>query len=331
MSWLVRAAGATSLFILAGCGAGSAETTASTSARLASSPDLVISQVYGGGGNPGASRTHDFVELFNRGAQPVSLQGKSLQYASATGAFQSASNVIALPNATLQPGRYFLVQLGTSGAAGAALPTADLVASGAQAVNISGAAGKIALVESNALLNGCGTTATPCAAGAWIDFVGYGAGVTQAEGTAAAAASNTTSLLRADDGCVDVGSNATDFATGAPSPRNGATPARACGDGGLPPPVDAGNDTGSTSDGGSIDEDASTQEDAGGGQRDAGKPPSNPDGGRSGPGPTAPPSETDEPSHTSSPSCAIAHANTAGLSGFALMALAALALRRRRR
>src|SRR2546425_9442782 len=49
------------------------------------SPDLVISQVYGGGGNTGATYTNDFIEIFNRGTAPVSLSGKSLQYASATG------------------------------------------------------------------------------------------------------------------------------------------------------------------------------------------------------------------------------------------------------
>ncbi len=32
-----------------------------------------------------ASRTHDFIELFNRGTPPVSLSGWSLQYASAIG------------------------------------------------------------------------------------------------------------------------------------------------------------------------------------------------------------------------------------------------------
>ncbi len=32
------------------------------------SANLVISQVYGGGGNTGAQYTHDFVELFNRGS-----------------------------------------------------------------------------------------------------------------------------------------------------------------------------------------------------------------------------------------------------------------------
>ena len=49
------------------------------------STGVVISQVYGGGGNTGATYTHDFIKLFNRGTSPVSLAGWSLQYASATG------------------------------------------------------------------------------------------------------------------------------------------------------------------------------------------------------------------------------------------------------
>ena len=35
--------------------------------------DIVISQVYGGGGNTGALYRNDFIELFNRGAIPVNL------------------------------------------------------------------------------------------------------------------------------------------------------------------------------------------------------------------------------------------------------------------
>jgi hypothetical protein len=35
-----------------------------SSPAQAVSPDIVISQVYGGGGNSGAMYTHDFVELF---------------------------------------------------------------------------------------------------------------------------------------------------------------------------------------------------------------------------------------------------------------------------
>jgi len=45
------------------------------SVALAASPDIVISQVYGGGGNSGAPLTNDFIELFNRGAASVDLAG----------------------------------------------------------------------------------------------------------------------------------------------------------------------------------------------------------------------------------------------------------------
>ncbi len=50
----------------------------------AASPNLVISQVYGGGGNTGAQYTHDYIEIFNRSTTTVTLN-HSLQYTSATG------------------------------------------------------------------------------------------------------------------------------------------------------------------------------------------------------------------------------------------------------
>ena len=50
-----------------------------------SNAQVVISQVYGGGGNSGATYTHDFIELFNRGTVAQDLTGWSVQYASATG------------------------------------------------------------------------------------------------------------------------------------------------------------------------------------------------------------------------------------------------------
>jgi hypothetical protein len=40
---------------------------------------VVISQVYGGGGNTGAIYKNDFIELFKRGAEPVSVAGWSVQ------------------------------------------------------------------------------------------------------------------------------------------------------------------------------------------------------------------------------------------------------------
>ncbi|HQW64114.1 MAG TPA: lamin tail domain-containing protein, partial [Pseudomonadota bacterium] len=45
---------------------------------------VVISQVYGGGGNNGSLYRNDFVELFNRGAAPVNVTGWSLQFTNAT-------------------------------------------------------------------------------------------------------------------------------------------------------------------------------------------------------------------------------------------------------
>src|SRR5580765_7478679 len=80
----------------------------------AASPDVVISQIYGGGGNAGATLTNDFIELFNRGAAPVSVNGWSVQYAAAAGTSWQRTN---LPNITLAPGQYLLVQeaAGTGG------------------------------------------------------------------------------------------------------------------------------------------------------------------------------------------------------------------------
>lgn len=55
------------------------------SPALAVSPDIVISQVYGGGGNLNATYTNDFIELYNRGAAAVDVTGWSVQYTSAGG------------------------------------------------------------------------------------------------------------------------------------------------------------------------------------------------------------------------------------------------------
>src|SRR5215470_7466635 len=73
------------LLAMAALGAGIVGPAVATSAALAASSGVVISQVFGGGGNSGAPFQNDFVELFNLGTAPVSLAGWSLQYASATG------------------------------------------------------------------------------------------------------------------------------------------------------------------------------------------------------------------------------------------------------
>src|SRR5688572_27654764 len=75
----------------------------------AQSPDIVISQVYGGGGNAGATLRNDFIELYNRSTEPVPVAGWSVQYASAAGAFNPPSLTTPLTGRIL-PGRHYLVQ-----------------------------------------------------------------------------------------------------------------------------------------------------------------------------------------------------------------------------
>lgn len=188
------------------------------------SDDLVISQAYGGGGNSGAPYTNDYVELFNRGDAAVSLAGRSIQYASATGTGSfgaGAAQLTVLPSVTLQPGQYFLVQEGAGSGAGVPLPPAD--ASGAIAMGAT--AGKVALADRTTSL-GCNGSSTPCSAAQLADIrdlVGYGT-ANFFEGSAAAPApSNTLAILRDDGGCADTGENGADFAAASPAPRTTAT------------------------------------------------------------------------------------------------------------
>src|SRR3954452_13525214 len=57
---------------------------AAASARGSGSGSLVLAEVYAAGGNSGAAYVNDYVELLNRGASPVAVDGWTLQYASAS-------------------------------------------------------------------------------------------------------------------------------------------------------------------------------------------------------------------------------------------------------
>jgi uncharacterized protein len=201
------------------------------------SPDLVISQVYGGGGNSGAPLTHDYVEIFNRGTAAVSLAGLSIQYASATGTGHFGANAGQLTelSGSIPAGGYFLVQQ-AGGSSGEPLPTPDLI--DGTPINMAAGSGKVALVEGTTSL-GCNGGSTECDADALariIDLVGYGT-ANFFEGSAAAPTlSNSTAGLRAGDGCVDTDDNAADFSAGAPAPRNSASPLNACDGNGDPDP-----------------------------------------------------------------------------------------------
>ena len=196
-------------------------------AAQSASSDMVLSQVFAGGGNSGATYMNDYVELFNRGASVVDLSTWSIQYASSSGI---TWQVTAL-SGSVQPGRYFLVQLASAGAVGAALPAPDATGT----TNLANTGGKIALVRSATAL-GCGAAPGSCSADPLVaDLIGYGSASDYEGSGAAGALSNTTAALRADGGCTDTDDNASDFAGATPTPRNSANAAAQCGGG--PPPA----------------------------------------------------------------------------------------------
>ncbi len=176
------------------------------------SPDVVISQVYGGGGNSGAPFTQDFVELYNRGTTPVSVTGWTVQYASAAGSSWSRTTL----SGTIAPGRYYLVQEAAGAGAGVALPTPDATGTIAMGAN----AGKVALVTNATAL----TCSTGCAGRPGVkDLVGYGSTASSAEGSPTGNLANTTAAVRAGGGATDTDNNAADFAVTAPTPRNSSS------------------------------------------------------------------------------------------------------------
>jgi predicted extracellular nuclease len=191
---------------------------------LADSP-VVISQVYGGGGNSGATYKNDFIELFNRSGAAVDVAGWSVQYASAAGSSWTVTKLAG--NTVLQPGQYFLVQeaAGTGGTVD--LPAAD--SSGSLA--LSGTAGKVALVSNSNPLSGAAPVAST-----FVDLIGFGS-AGYFEGSVAPTLSNTTAALRASAGCADTDNNGNDFTTGTPAPRNSSSPLNSCGVPQQPPIV----------------------------------------------------------------------------------------------
>jgi uncharacterized protein (TIGR03437 family) len=183
-----------------------------------SSPRIVISQIFGGGGNSGAPFRNDFIEIFNAGGSPVNLSGWSVQYASATASSWSVTSLTSV----LQPGQYYLIQESSGGSTGASLPLPDATGS----IAMAAAAGKVALVKNTTALTG---TCPPDPN--IVDLVGYGTTANCFKGSGPAPApSNTNAVLRTANGCTDTRNNAVDFLIAPPNPRNTIFLPRICTD-----------------------------------------------------------------------------------------------------
>jgi predicted extracellular nuclease len=177
---------------------------------------VVVSQVYGGGGNSGATLKSDFIELRNNGPAAVSLDGWSVQYASSSG---SSWQVTALQGG-IAAGGYYLVKQADGSGGSVELPVPDAIGT----IAMSGSNGKVALVAATAALAGT------CPLAAAVDFVGYGSANCFEGSGAAPGLSNSTAALRDGDGAVDSDDNAADFDRDAPAPRNSGSD--------QPPPPD---------------------------------------------------------------------------------------------
>src|SRR5262245_14947662 len=196
--------------------------TATISLNVQTPALVVISQIYGAGGNSGAVLTNDFIEIFNRGTTPVDLTGWSVQYASSAGTTWQVTPI----SGSLGPGQYYLVQEASGGATGSALPAPDATSS----INMAAGMGKVALVNTTTPLSGSGCPFGPTV----VDFNGYGSANCFEGGGPAPMLSATSAALRGRRGCRDTNNNSVDLTSGSPSPRNSASPLNDCS---VPPPL----------------------------------------------------------------------------------------------
>lgn len=161
---------------------------------------IVINEIYGGGGNSGSSLKNDYIILKNIGSEISSLNGATIQYASASGNFNQYHT---LPNIVLNPGQSFLIQEGTSGGGATDLPTPDFIAT--DILNFDGSpnssfglqiatnSGKVALVNNS-------TQITDLKSSSIIDLVEYGTAESQlTNAESIPSLSSTTALRRTSD------------------------------------------------------------------------------------------------------------------------------------
>ncbi len=175
---------------------------------------LRISQVYGGGGESGATYTHDFIEIFNSSNTALDLTGWSVQFTTSLGLFWQVTPLTG----TIPANGYYLIQEGAGGGGTTLLPVPDNTGS----IFMVADNFKVALVDSTTALSGTCPTDV-------VDFVGIGSANCYEGAAAAPVLSNTTAAIRKEGGCTDTNDNGADFEASAPNPRNTASPTHACG------------------------------------------------------------------------------------------------------
>ena len=181
------------------------------------SPKIVISQIFGAGGNSGSPYNRDYMVLHNKEPSSVNLSGLAIQYTPASGSFSSLNKHDL--TGTIPAGGYYLIAL-ASGTNGVDLPVAPDETGN---INLASASGIVALVRGY-LVPG-DTPGSPKV----IDFVGYSNSSQLYKGSGPAPApSAARAIIRKNNGCQDTDDNQADFETCIPAPMNSDTPPHNC-------------------------------------------------------------------------------------------------------
>lgn len=183
---------------------------------------IIINEVYSGGGNKGAAFKNDFIELVNIDKETHTLSNATLMYTSSKKEF---NNYHSLPSITLEPGQKYLIEMIPES------PNTDgkEIIADYQITNITSfkgnkidnggfsmatANGKVALVKGIVKITSPNQVEV-------IDFVGYG-DATEFEGSGAAPSLTTkTSAQRVS--LTDTNDNKNDFEKKTPTPENKAS------------------------------------------------------------------------------------------------------------
>lgn len=157
------------------------------------SPDIMITEVYGGGGTSGATLRNDFIELFNITHQDVNISGWSIQVFSSTGTgTPTAANTYVFPENSIIPARaHYLIQCAAGSGGGEDLPTPDAVTN----ISLGTTSGKVILYTTSAPQT-ISTLTTIIESDNFKDYVPYGTTAKPIWGSSTSAVTGTTSASR---------------------------------------------------------------------------------------------------------------------------------------
>ena len=173
--------------------AGTVTVAAPTASAAPDGSNVVINEVYGGGGNKGAAFNTDFVELYNPTDQPVDVTGWTIEQRATN---NNIGNTHTLTGVVPVKSTFLITS--SPGSNGDAITDADDTAA---KFNFSGKGAIAVLLDTD---------------GNEVDLVGWG-GASRAEGAPASGTANATSIQRVTLG-IDTDNNADDFVVATPTP-----------------------------------------------------------------------------------------------------------------